>query len=387
MAGDTTRPVTTPMSPSDGAAGTDTGTARASGLGLGSRPGPGPGPDPRIRVGTLADSAMLTGPLALRRQLLSQVRASGLDHVFVADHISFFTGFGMDGLIQAATIAALEEALEVYVGVYLLALRHPLPVARQIASLCESAPGRLILGVGVGGEDRHEIEICGVDPRSRGRRTDESLVALRGLLSGEPTTLDGEFFRFEDALIRPPPDPQVPLVIGGRSDAALRRAALLGDGWLGVWCSPRRFGEALATIERQAVEHRGNDGRDARAFPRPARWDHGLQVWVGLDPDPAVARSRLAARMESMYRIPFERFERHSPSGSPEAVARFLAPYIEAGCTRFNVMPVAASSEAGIEGVAEIRERLVAAAGTTGMTATAATTGTAATASRSRSPG
>lgn len=370
MAGDTTEPATTPMSPSDGAAGIGRRTPRASEVDLGPRPGPRPAPS--IRVGTLADSAMLTGPLARRRQLLSQVRASGLDHVFVADHISFFTGFGMDGLIQAATIAALEEGLEVYVGVYLLALRHPLPVARQIASLCESAPGRLILGVGVGGEDRHEIEICGVDPRSRGRRTNESLVALRGLLGGEPTTLDGEFFRFEDALIRPPPDPQVHLVIGGRSDAALRRSALLGDGWLGVWCSPRRFGEARATIERQA---------DERAFPRPARWDHGLQVWVGLDPDPAVARSRLAARMESMYRIPFERFERHSPSGSPEAVARFLAPYIEAGCRRFNVMPVAASSEAGIDGVAEIRERLVAAAATTAPAATAAT------ASRSRSPG
>jgi len=343
MEGDATQTMPNPVSPTDEAAGTDTKTARGRGSG---------GPGPRIRVGTLADSAMLTGPLARRRELLSRVRASGLDHVFVADHISFFTGFGMDGLIQAATIAAIEEALEVYVGVYLLALRHPLPVARQIASLCESAPGRLILGVGVGGEDRHEIEICGVDPRSRGRRTDESLMALRGLLRGEPTTLEGEFFRFEDALILPPPDPAVPLVIGGRSDAALRRAALLGDGWLGVWCSPRRYAEVLGQIEQQAAE---------RAFPRPPRWDHGLQVWAGLDPDPALARARLAARMESMYRIPFERFERHSPYGSPEAVARFLAPYALAGCTRFNIMPVADSSEAGIEGVAEIRERLTAA--------------------------
>src|SRR6056297_1353255 len=152
-----------------------------------------------LRVGTLGDASMSTGPLERRRALAARVRESGLDHVFVADHISFFTGLGMDGLIQAATLAALHETLEVYVGVYLLALRHPLPVARQIASLCESAPGRLVLGVGVGGEDRHEIEICGVDPRTRGRRTDESLVALRGLLRGEPTTFEGEFFRFEDA--------------------------------------------------------------------------------------------------------------------------------------------------------------------------------------------
>ena len=97
-----------------------------------------------------------------------------------------------------------------------------------------------MLGVGVGGEDRHEIEICGVDPRTRGRRTDESLAALRALLSGEATSHRGEFFQFEDARIAPAPDPPVPIVIGGRSDAAIRRAAVHGDGWLGVWCSPKR---------------------------------------------------------------------------------------------------------------------------------------------------
>ena len=59
-----------------------------------------------LRVGTLAEKQMLTGPLDRRRSLLSRARIAGLDHVFVADHISFFTGFGMDGLIQAATIEA-----------------------------------------------------------------------------------------------------------------------------------------------------------------------------------------------------------------------------------------------------------------------------------------
>jgi len=302
-----------------------------------------------LRVGTLADSNMLTGPLGRRRELLERARRLGLDHVFVADHISFYTGLGMDGLIQAATIAALESELEVVIGVYLLALRHPVPVARQIASLCESAPGRLVLGVGVGGEDRHEIEICGVDPATRGRRTNECLVALRGLLSGGPTSHESEFFSFDEALIRPAPDPPVPIVIGGRSNAALERAARLGDGWLGVWCSARRFGEVVDQIERLG---------EGRRAPRPARWDHGLQVWVGLDPDRGAARARLAAAMEGMYRIPYENFERYSPYGSPREIADFLAPYLASGCTRFNIMPVAASTEAALEGAAEIRERL-----------------------------
>lgn len=304
-----------------------------------------------LSIGTLADHRMLTGPIDDRRELLSRVHRSGLDHVFVADHISFFTGMGMDGLIQAATIGALEPNLRIHIGVYLLALRHPLPVARQIASLCESAPGRLVLGVGVGGEDRHEIEICGVDPKTRGRRTNETLVALRGLLTGEPTSHRCEFFEFEDALIRPAPDPAVPVVIGGRSDAAIRRAALYADGWLGVWCSPKRFARAVEEISTIAAKHRDDANPN-----RP--WIHGLQVWVGIDHDRALARERLASRMETMYQTPYARFERYSPFGTPHEIADALVPYIEAGCRHFNIMPVAASTEAAIEGVAEIAERL-----------------------------
>ncbi len=305
-----------------------------------------------LRVGALADRNMLTGPLERRRALLGQVRAAGLDHVFVADHISFFTGFGMDGLIQAATIAALEPELMIEIGVYLLALRHPVPVARQIASLCEAAPGRLVLGIGVGGEDRHEIEICGVDPATRGARTDECLEALSQLLSGEPVSHHGAFIDFEDACIRPAPDPCVPIVVGGRSEAAIRRAARLGDGWLGVWCGPARYADVVAQIGAESA---------GRAMPLPLAWDHGLQVWVGLDPDRGRARERLAKTMESMYKTPFERFERYCPFGSAAEIADFLAPYAEAGCRHFNVMAVAASSEAAIEGVAEIRSRLTAA--------------------------
>jgi alkanesulfonate monooxygenase SsuD/methylene tetrahydromethanopterin reductase-like flavin-dependent oxidoreductase (luciferase family) len=298
-----------------------------------------------IAVGVLADERMLTGPLAERRALLERARGAGLDHVFVADHVSFHNGFGMDGLIQAATVAALEPVLRVHIGVYLLALRHPVPVARQIASLCESAPGRLVLGVGVGGEDRHELEICGVDPRTRGRRTDEALTALRGLLTGEPVSHSGEFFSFERAWIRPPPNPPIRIVVGGRSGAAVRRAGRLGDGWLGVWCSPRRYAEVRAEVE-------------AEGAGRTVAWRHGLQVWVGIGADRALARERLSAMMESVYQIPFERFERYCPHGDPVQIADFLAAYVVAGARDFNVMAVAASSEEAVDGVAEIRARL-----------------------------
>jgi alkanesulfonate monooxygenase SsuD/methylene tetrahydromethanopterin reductase-like flavin-dependent oxidoreductase (luciferase family) len=301
-----------------------------------------------LALGPLADQDMLTGPLARRRALLARAADAGLDHVFVADHVSFYSGLGMDGIVQAATILAAHDRLTVQIGVYLLALRHPVPVARQLATLAESAPGRLVLGVGVGGEDRHEVEICGVDPKTRGRRTDESLIALRGLLTGEPFTHRGEFFAFDAACIRPAPSPPIPIVIGGRSDAALRRAARHGDGWLGVWCSPSRYAQVLAQI----------DGEARAAGRAGVAWRHGLQVWVGVDADRTRARERLARRMTSMYQLPFERFEKYSPYGGPDEIAEFLAPYVEAGCSSINLMCVAPSSEAAVEAAAAVKERL-----------------------------
>ena len=304
---------------------------------------------PVLRVGTLAHAEMLTGPHPRRRSLLARAEDGGLDHVFMADHVSFHTGLGMDGLIQAATAAALAPSLGVYVGVYLLALRHPVPVARQIASLAESAPGRLILGVGVGGEDRHEIEVCGVDPASRGRRTDECLEILQALLSGKPASFSGEFFALDDALVLPAPKPSVPIVIGGRADAALRRAARWGDGWLGIWSTPQRYAATLDRIGEFA-------DKAGRAHP-PSR--NGIQLWAGADNDGDRARKRLAAAMEKMYRTPYERFEKYSPFGSPAEIAEFLFPYVEAGCREFNLMVVAENTEAEIDAVTEIRRRLV----------------------------
>ena len=85
---------------------------------------------------------------------------------------------------------------------------------------------------------------------------------------------------------------------------------------------------------------------------------NGIQLWIGIDNDPAKARARLAKGMERFYRIPFERFEKYSPFGTPEVVAEALARYRDAGCRLFNLMPVAADPETGIAAVAEIKRLL-----------------------------
>lgn len=281
------------------------------------------------------------------RRFLTLAGDAGVDHVAVGDHVSFWAGAGRDGLIDATAMAMAHPTLPVHVAVYLLALRHPVLVARQLST--ELAPGRLVLGVGIGGEDRHEVAICGVDPASRGRRMNECLAILRRLLAGERVTHHGEFFDLDDALVLPAPDPPIPIVVGGRSEAAVRRAARLGDGWLGIWVSAARFAKVVATINEVA----GQAGRGRVA------WRHGMQVWCGLGSSREQARALLAPAMEGFYRLPFERFERYCPYGAPEDVAEFLSTYVQAGCGSFNLIPCAADADAAIEGVAHVKALLL----------------------------
>lgn len=299
-----------------------------------------------VRIGTSLPAPAAADPLGSWTAALRARADAGLDHVMVGDHISFHVGFGMDGLTLAAMVLAVEPRLAVDIGIYLLGLRHPVPTARQLATISELAPGRLTLGVGVGGEDRHEIEICGVDPSTRGARLDECLSVLRELATGEKVTFHGSHVDLTDAQILPALQPPVPLLVGGRSAAAVRRAGMLGDGWLGIWASPARYAGVVA--ETAAIAH--DAGRVDVA------WRHAMQVWCSFG-EADVARGRLARSMERLYRTPFDKFARYSPAGSPADIAEFLRPYVDAGCRSFNLLTVG-PDVATVEGAAEVRDLL-----------------------------
>jgi alkanesulfonate monooxygenase SsuD/methylene tetrahydromethanopterin reductase-like flavin-dependent oxidoreductase (luciferase family) len=301
-----------------------------------------------IRVGIFTPVGPFTTTAQTQAVTLGRIADSAVDHVCVGDHVSFHVGAGSDALIDATSMLTHFPELPCYVALYLLPLRHPVLVARQLASIAELAPGRLTLGVGIGGEDPHELEICGVDPRTVGRRMDESLQILRGLADGKPVSFDGEFFSVRDALIVPAPEPPIPLIVGGRSDAAVRRAGRFGDGWLGIWVSPRRFN----SVVEQVGEHARRADRD------PSGFEHAINVWCGFGSTREAARGPLAEGMQRFYQMPFEPFERYSPYGTPEEVAEFLHPYIEAGCTVFNVIPCADDHETAVGAVSEMRRLL-----------------------------
>jgi len=301
-----------------------------------------------VRVGVFPPLGLLEQGSETARGFLTRAADAGIDHVCCGDHVSFFTGAGFDGLVQATALTMLHPSLPVYTGVYLLPLRHPVLVARQLADLAVLAPGRLIFGVGIGGEDRHEVAVCGVDPASRGRRMDECLTVVRELMTGKPVTYHGEFFDLDDAVIAPAPAAAIPIVVGGRSDAAIDRAGRLGDGWLGIWNSARRFGAAV----EQAATAAAAAGRS----DPPAR--HAMQVWCGLADSRETARACLAPAMEAFYQLPFERFERYCPYGTADDIAEFLAPYVAAGCTEFNLIPQSPDADQSIAGAAAVKRLL-----------------------------
>ncbi len=126
-----------------------------------------------------------------RRRIVQLAENAGLDHLAVGDHVSFFVGAGCDALVAAAGVLASSDHLMSNTGVYLLPLRHPVLVARQLADLSVLAPSRFRFGVGIGGEDPHELEICGIDPKTRGRRMDESLQLVRDLLDWQSSRSRG----------------------------------------------------------------------------------------------------------------------------------------------------------------------------------------------------
>jgi alkanesulfonate monooxygenase SsuD/methylene tetrahydromethanopterin reductase-like flavin-dependent oxidoreductase (luciferase family) len=299
------------------------------------------------RVGVRPPLAAFEHGTGSFRALVEQVEAAGLDHLCVGDHVSFRDGYGYDGLVQATALAVLSS-LPVHTSVYLLPLRHPVAVARQISSFVQLAPGRLVFGVGMGGDDPHELEVCGVDPKTRGRRMDDCLTVVRGLLAGETVDHDGEVLSVHDARVAPAPVVPVPIVVGGRSDAALRRAARLGDGWLGVFVTPERWDASRKRVETTALDL----GRTAVA------WEHSLAVWVGFGDSRADAAPRLGAAMEALYHRPFADFAAYAPHGSPGDIADALVPYATAGCRTFNLIPVAADDRAAVEGCARVRTAL-----------------------------
>ena len=257
--------------------------------------------------------------------LVGQIDRCGYDSIWVADHI-WYPAAILDPLLQLAQAAMVSRRLLLGVGVYLLPLRHPVPVAKQVATLDHLSEGRLIFGVGIGGEFPKEYEACGVPVKERGARLSEAIPLLRALLSGDPVDHRGRHYPGFNGLALQPPSRQPggpPIWCGGRADAALARAGRLADGWMSYVVTPAMFGAALGKIAEAAD----------KAGRRIERFGTGHLLFTRLDDSYETALEAATLTLSRRYGSDMRRAaERYAPSDAPTTSPSASAPSMPPGC-------------------------------------------------------
>ena len=216
-----------------------------------------------------------------------QAEDLGFHDIWVSDHLSvpasapYPPAFLFEPLITLTWAAAATEHIGLGTSVLVLPYRHPVHLAKELASLDRLSNGRLIVGAAAGWLEG-EFDALGVPFSERGARTDEALDVLRAIWEADqPVDFDGRFTHLDQQRILPVPDRHVPIWIGGASAPARRRAVTRGDGWQGSFLDPAAVAAVVAELRAERPE---------ATFTISMRVD-----WDGLADDPRELADRLAA--------------------------------------------------------------------------------------------
>ncbi|HLG66796.1 MAG TPA: LLM class flavin-dependent oxidoreductase [Acidimicrobiales bacterium] len=282
-----------------------------------------------VRVGLVAGGTS--------RLQVAALEALPIDSLWVGGHIASRNP-SPEAIVGLARLAALTERVRVGTSILLLPLYPPALVAKQIADLDRATGGRVVLGVGVGGEYPQEFRAMQVPLAERGRRADEAIPLIRRLWTAEPVTHEGRAYSMAEVRIHPPPlqPGGPPIVVAGRREPAMRRAGRLGDGWFPYLYSPRRYAASVATVRQAAAEA----GRDLSSF----EWC----VWVfcNVGPDGRAAREQAARSMGGTYDQDFSQMvDRVAAAGTAEEVAARVCAFYDAGARHFVFSPATAGAD------------------------------------------
>jgi alkanesulfonate monooxygenase SsuD/methylene tetrahydromethanopterin reductase-like flavin-dependent oxidoreductase (luciferase family) len=247
-----------------------------------------------------------------------RAETAGFDGVYVGDHLLHPHPL-LESIVTLAAVAASTGRVSLGPCVLLVALRQPVVLAKQLGTLAAFAPGRLRVGVGVGGEYVAEFDVTGVPLSQRGRRMESAFREVRSLLRA-----GGD--RPEVAVA--PGAADVPFLLAGRQEVSLRRAAIHGDGWIGYLLGPESFGRRRAFIRKCREElGRGDE-----------RFSTGMLIPVHVDASgrgPATAAGAWGRLIGSTTQLP----ERLFVAGRPADITAQLHRYWEAGCAEFVLAP------------------------------------------------
>jgi probable F420-dependent oxidoreductase len=301
-----------------------------------------------------------SGPLASRESIVDVAREAeslGYDSIWVHDHLTWTaeihrthissgsddSHIGNDdpdfyeAMTTLAYLAGIVRSVRLGIACLVVPCRNPLLAAKQIASLDVFCDGRLDIGLGIGSPSTlksREYEVLGVDRKRRGKIADDYIRAMKTIWTSQPSTYEGEFVAFKDAEICPKPrqKPHPPLWIGGWTEAAMKRAAALGDGWLPAWLLPQDIGTRFRTLKEMAARLGGD----------PDRIHLGIEVYGCIDKDGKKAREdglgTLAIGRSTFERLmTVDQLAEVSLIGSPEEIRRTVKAYVDAGVSHFEI--------------------------------------------------
>ncbi len=264
---------------------------------------------------------------AIIRRTTALLEETGFQSLWAGDHIAFTSPI-LDPMLGLAQAAAMSDTLNIGTAVFLLPLRSAAGAAKLAASLDHLSEGRFIFGIGAGGEFPREFAACGVSPKERGARLTEGIEVMRKLWSGAPVSHHGTLWNFDDVHMQPAPVTPggPPIWCGGRSEAALRRAGMLADGWMSYVVTPDQFAKGLATIDAARTEA----GRAADPFGT------AHLLFTRLDDSYERAWDDATALLSQRYAMDFRKAaERYCAMGNPEAIAGTLRKFHTAGVRHF----------------------------------------------------
>ena len=259
-----------------------------------------------------------TGSAAELAELCRCAEATGADSLWAVDHLYWPHPIG-EAFTTLAVAAVTTTRPLLGTCILQLPLRSASAVAKQATALQLLSGGRFVLGLGVGSHEPEYVR-TGVDYQRRGRLMDEGVAGLRRAWSGAPGRRSADY-------VQEPASPPVPLWFGGSSDAARRRAAAVGDGWVPLFIAPDEYEAALAALRRESAEA----GRDPEAVQAAVV----VFARIGDDDQAPVQGARW---LSELYRLPPKAFQRHLVAGSPETCATALARYADAGARHILVM-------------------------------------------------
>ncbi|MET0502983.1 MAG: LLM class flavin-dependent oxidoreductase [Candidatus Binatia bacterium] len=282
----------------------------------------------KVRIGiSLGDGALDSDSPDRLLDFIDRCESWDIDSVWVSDRIAAPRPT-LDPVVFMAYLASRMRNMKFGTSALVLPTRHPVVLAKQLATLDFLCKGRLLLVVGIGGDDSRDFDATGVRKEERGKRGDEAIVLMKKLWTEEQVTFEGQFYSVHDLTLLPRPYQHggPPVWVGGRSKAAFRRVGRLADGWLVSSVSPREVASGIAAI-------RGHAAEAGREVPE----DHyGVLVPFCFAQDTAEALRIAGPSIRRRQDIPPDDY---AALGTPEQVRQKINEYIAAGATKFVMRP------------------------------------------------